>query len=114
MHRTFSAEFVFQLFSLLLWVLLVHAVYVTVVWPNAQAVIEQNRQMTKQDATYTPQRSWYIVLKDYEQESCFVLGLWALSIMGYKARNVSRERQILEQELLPIAEAVYRGFEGKS
>ena len=58
MQRTFSAEFVYQLFSLLLSVLLVHAVYVTLVWPNAQAVIEQNRQMVKQDASYTPQRSW--------------------------------------------------------
>ena len=106
MQRTFSAEFVFQLCSLLLSVLLVHAVYVTVIWPNAQAVIEQNRQMVKQDAAYTPQYSWYIVLKDYEQESCFVLSLWALSIMGYKARNVARERRILDQELVPIAEGM--------
>ena len=102
MQRTFSAEFVFQLFSLLLSVLLVHAVYVTLVWPNAQAVIEQNRQMVKQDASYTPQRSWYIVLKDYEQESCFVLMLWATAIMGYKARHVLRERRHLARPLLSV------------
>ena len=45
MQRTFSNEFIFQLFSLLLSVLIVHAIYVTVIWPNAQAEIEQNRAM---------------------------------------------------------------------
>ena len=45
MHKTFSNEFLFQLFSLLVSILLVHAVYVTVIWPNARADIEQNRAM---------------------------------------------------------------------
>lgn len=104
MQRTFSREFVFQLFSLLVSVLIVHAVYVTVVWPNAAAILERDRAMMKQDPNYTPQRSWYIVLKDYEQESCFVLGFWALAIMGYKARNAARERRMLDQPLLGIGE----------
>lgn len=106
MNRTFSREFVFQLFSLLVSVLIVHAVYVTVIWPNAAAVLERDRAMMKQDTNYTPQRSWFIVLKDYEQEACFVLGFWALAIMGYKARTASRERGMLDQPLLGIGEGV--------
>ncbi|MEO7385697.1 MAG: MotA/TolQ/ExbB proton channel family protein [Gammaproteobacteria bacterium] len=106
MHKTFSNEFLFQLFSLLLSILVVHAVYVTVVWPNAKADIEQNRAMTKQDPNYTAERSWFIVLKDWEQESCFVLGFWALAIMGYKTRGLTRERRILDRQLVPIAEGM--------
>jgi len=106
MQRTFSSEFLFQLFSLLVVILVVHATYVTVIWPNARADIEENRAMIRQDPNYTAQRSWYVVLKDWEQESCFVLGLWALGIMGYKTRRLVRERDILGRRLVPIAEGM--------
>ncbi|MEZ5566332.1 MAG: MotA/TolQ/ExbB proton channel family protein [Gammaproteobacteria bacterium] len=105
MQKTFSNEFIFQLFSLLLAVLVVHAVYVAVIWPNARAHIEQTRILVKQDPNYTTERSWYVVVKDWEQESCFVLGLWALAIMAYK-RRLARERRILNQQLVPIAEGM--------
>jgi hypothetical protein len=106
MQRTFSHEFLFQLFSLLVAILIVHATYVTVIWPNAKADIEQNRAMIKQDPNYTVEKSWYVVLKDWEQESCFVLGIWALGIMGYKTRRLARERGILNRQLVPIAEGM--------
>ena len=106
MQRTFSNEFIYQLFALLLAILVVHAVYVTVIWPNARAAIEQNRAMVKQDPNYAAQRSWFIVLKDWEQESCFILGIWALAIMGSKTRGLSRERRILHRQLVPIAEGM--------
>lgn len=106
MNRTFSTEFVYQLFSLLLAIILVHSVYVAVIWPNARAVMEEQRALTKQDPDYTPERSWYVVLKDYEQESCFVLGLWALAIMGYKTRGTARERRMLDESLVPLAEGM--------
>jgi len=106
MHRTFSNEFLFQLFSLLLAILLVHSVWVTVVWPNARADLDEQHAMSKKDPNYTAERSWYIVLKDWEQESCFVLGIWALAIMGYKTRGLSRERRILDRQLVPIAEGI--------
>jgi biopolymer transport protein ExbB/TolQ len=106
MQRTFSNEFIFQLFSLLVVILVVHATYVTVIWPNARADIEENRAMIRQDPNYTAQRSWYVVLKDWEQESCFVLGFWALGIMGYKTRRLVRERDILARRLVPIAEGM--------
>jgi biopolymer transport protein ExbB/TolQ len=106
MQRTFSNEFIFQLFSLLVTILIVHATYVAVIWPNARADIEQNRAMIKQDPNYTAEKSWYVVLKDWEQESCFVLGIWALGIMGYKTRRLARERGILNRKLVPIAEGM--------
>lgn len=106
MKPTFSREFVFQLFSLLIAVIVVHAVYVAVVWPNAEIVIQEQREQMRADPDFAPTRSWYVVLKDYEQEACFVLGLWALAIMGYKARESTRERAMFDQALVPIAEGM--------
>jgi biopolymer transport protein ExbB/TolQ len=44
------------------------------------------------------------VVKDYEQEACFILMLWASAIMGYKARRALHERQLLSQSLLQVSE----------
>lgn len=106
MNRTFSTDFVFQLFSLLLAVIVVHSVYVAIIWPNARLVLEEQRAAIARDPTFSPERSWFVVLKDYEQEACFVLGLWALAMMGYKARLATRERRILGQQLLPLGEGM--------
>jgi len=61
-------------------------------------LIEQNL------STEEVQRSVWVVIKDYEQESCFILALWAIAIMGYKARRAVRERQLLSQDLVQIAD----------
>jgi biopolymer transport protein ExbB/TolQ len=46
------------------------------------------------------------VVRDFEQESCFILMLWAFAIMAYKARSGLAERHLLEQDLLRIREGV--------
>ncbi|RME98988.1 MAG: MotA/TolQ/ExbB proton channel family protein, partial [Alphaproteobacteria bacterium] len=46
------------------------------------------------------------ILKDYEQESCFILMLWAMAIMGMKARDAQREWQLLSREFIPVSEGV--------
>ncbi len=35
---------------------------------------------------YEVQRSGFIVIKDFEQEACFILALWVVAIIGLKAR----------------------------
>ena len=47
-----------------------------------------------------------MVIKDYEQEAEIILMLWALAILGYKAIEQRRERQVLEAELLRLAEGM--------
>ena len=106
MKNTFSREFVFQLFALIISVILVHGIYVTVVWPNAEAVLTQTRTQMKTDPDYVPASSLYVIVKDYEQESCFVLMLWCLAIIGYKVYATIQQRRLLEQQLVPIAEGV--------
>ena len=106
MSKTFSREFVFQLFALIISVIIVHAIYVVVVWPNADAIMTEQRALMKQDPDYVPPSSLYVIVKDYEQESCFILMLWCLAIIGYKGNALIGERRLLEQQLMPIADGV--------
>ena len=99
-----SSEFIFQVFALVIAVIIVHAVYVTLIRPNANAIIEQQLALQAAGETVVAERSFYVVIKDYEQESCFILMLWVMSIIGYKAKRTLDERKLLNQSLLTVAE----------
>ena len=104
MKRSAGSEFVFQLFALLLAVIIVHAAYVTLVRPNAEVIMQQQAAQQLAGGAVTDQRSIYVVLKDYEQETCFILMLWALMIMAYKAKLSLREKQMLAHAMLNVKE----------
>ena len=102
MKRHLPVEFIFQLFSLFIAIILVHGIYVSIIRPNAAAVLEEQAILMNSDPDYIPERSPFVVVKDFEQECCFILMLWALSLMGYKTVLSSRERKILQMDLIPI------------
>ncbi|MGH8649274.1 MAG: MotA/TolQ/ExbB proton channel family protein [Burkholderiales bacterium] len=106
MFRHFPAEFVYQFFALIFSVILVHGAYVTVVRPNAEAHLVQQRALVAKQPDAEVESSLYVILKDYEQESELILMLWAMAILGYKWTVVARERGLLEQELLPLTEGI--------
>jgi len=106
MRKGLPNEFMFQLFALLIAVILVHAIYVAVIRPNATEMLEEQNVMIAEDPNYVVERSFFIIVKDFEQEACFVLMLWAFSIMGYKAVAARRERALLQQNLVPIADGM--------
>ncbi len=104
MKQRLSSEFLFQLFALLIAVIIVHTIYVGIVRPAADAHIAREAQLQAAGTDYVPQRSFAVVIRDFEQESCFILMLWALAIMGYKGRRSLREQALLERALLDIPE----------
>jgi biopolymer transport protein ExbB/TolQ len=97
-------EMFFQLVALLVAVIFVHTVYVTVVRPNADSQIRHAVEQAAAGQEYVVPRSFFVVIKDFEQEACFVLMLWALSIMGYKTRTTFREQNMWSIPLISIAE----------
>ena len=103
-----KSEFFYQVVALILSFVVVHTIYVGLVRPNAEAVLESERQaIAAQEAsgeTVTIERSAWVVLKDYEQETCFVLMLWVMAIMGLKARSVGSQRRLRSQALVSIEE----------
>ncbi len=67
MKRTFSSEFLYQVFALIIAVIIVHAIYVTVVRPQATAIIAEQTLRIQEDENYTPDRSLYVLVRDFEQ-----------------------------------------------
>jgi biopolymer transport protein ExbB/TolQ len=103
MKQKYLSEIVYQIFALIIVVIVVHAIYVAVIRPNADIVQQQQTMMQEADVSYVPDRSLYIVLRDFEQETCIILFLWALSMIGMKTVRTMRERAMLDRELLQVS-----------
>jgi len=103
MKKTYP-EFVFQLASLLVALILVHAAYITQVRPRADFIMAEQAAMMDADPDFVPERSVWVIIRDFEQEACFVLMLWAMAIMLYKSVAATREKSMLLAELVPLDE----------
>ncbi|MCZ6890443.1 MAG: MotA/TolQ/ExbB proton channel family protein [Gammaproteobacteria bacterium] len=103
---TLPFDLVYQVVALLVAIILVHLVYVTVIRPNADAILEVQAAAAAAGEPTVPERSLYVVMRDFEQESCLILMFWALAIMGLKARSGLRERRLLQDELIKVSEGM--------
>jgi len=106
MRKHLPVEFLYQIFSLILVIIMVHGIYVSVVRPNAEAELRADQIGMQEDPNYVPQRSVFVIIRDFEQEACFILFLWAVSIMTFKGVNSHRERLLLDMDLVPVAEGM--------
>ena len=106
MKRSLSTEFVYQLAALLLAVIVVHTLYVGWIRPNADALLEQQAALEAAGQAYAPSRSFFVVLKDYEQETCFILMFWAIAVMGYKAKTISKDRSLLKRRFISVSDGM--------
>ena len=95
-------QLIYQVFTLLIAFIIVHATYVTVVRPKAETFMAFEQQQIEQDPEYVQQRNFFVVIKDYEQEACFILMLWALAILGYKGVSGYRQKQLLATDVLAL------------
>lgn len=105
-RRFLPNEFLYQVFALIVTVIVVHAFYVTVVRPRADAVLAEQVVAASEDASFSAEPSFWVVIKDYEQEACFILMFWAFAILAYKALVTLEERALLQRELIPVREGV--------
>lgn len=106
MNRKLPNELLFTIVALLIATLVVHTVYVLHVRPVAEATLRMDRERMQEDPNYVADRSFYVVIKDYEQEATIILMLWALAIMGYKAQVQRRESEALAAELLKLPDGM--------
>jgi biopolymer transport protein ExbB/TolQ len=101
-----SVEFVYQIFSLILIIIVIHAVYVAVIRPHADAVLAAQAALLKEDKSRAIEPSVYVIIRDFEQETCFILMFWAMAIMAFKSVMTMRDRALLHQDLMPLAEGL--------
>src|SRR5262245_41118582 len=99
------SEFMVTLFALLFTVIFVHASYVSWIRPRGlQDIADEQTRM--RDVNYKPTRTFFLTIKDYEQETEIMHFMWALIIIGFKAFLVRRERKMLERELIHVPEGI--------
>jgi biopolymer transport protein ExbB/TolQ len=75
--------------------IIVHLGYIGYVRPEADLVLETARQ-----AGQSAPRDLVIVLKDYEQEICFILMLWGSYLILSKCRMILRNNYLFSVDLL--------------
>jgi biopolymer transport protein ExbB/TolQ len=102
----FSQNFIVQNVGLLVAVLLVAFLYGTVIRPKARELEITNRLLQAEsiETDYTPQRSIFIILKDFEQQACLTLMVWAVIILSYKLYLVAQESKLLRIKFIQIEE----------
>ncbi|MDT8399157.1 MAG: MotA/TolQ/ExbB proton channel family protein [Pseudomonadales bacterium] len=100
------SDFVYQIFALIISIIVVHAVYVAVIRPNAEAVLAQQQAIAASNPDYVQERSLYVVMRDYEQETTIILMFWAMAIIGLKMYRNNNERKLLERSLLKLSEGM--------
>jgi len=106
MKSRYPKEFQFSLISLLAATIVIHAIWTAWVRPNAQAVLAVQAEAMDKDPNYVPERSLFVIMKDWEQESCVILMLWAIAMIGFKNRNSRREQELLEQDPIRVPEGM--------
>ena len=101
-----SFEFIYQVVSLIVIVIIVHAAYAGIIRPRGDAILAEQAAAQAKDKSAVPTRSIYILIYDWEQEAEIILMLWALAIMGFKGAGILRQRGLLDENLIPLAEGV--------
>jgi biopolymer transport protein ExbB/TolQ len=114
MRSVFGREALFSVAALLISAILIQTIYATVIRPRAAAILALPAPVqseTGQGATAPPTgapvrnlRSVFVILKDYEQEVALILALWALSLIGYQASEVARNRRLLDKDYIELGE----------
>ncbi|MDC0213711.1 MotA/TolQ/ExbB proton channel family protein [Gammaproteobacteria bacterium] len=102
MNKDLQKDLIFQITSLMVAILLVHLVYVIAIRPNAEAILQADNERAQLGESFVQERSFYVVVRDYEQEACFILMLWAIAIMTYKSRSVLKQRELFNKNLINV------------
>jgi biopolymer transport protein ExbB/TolQ len=104
--KSAPSEFVVTLCALIFTIVTVHATYVALIRPQGEAITQAELARMKEDRTYVPKRSFYLVIKDFEQELEIIHFVWAMLIIGYKAWLVQRERKFLARDFIHVPDGI--------
>jgi len=81
--------------ALIISIIFVHLIYIGYVRPEASALIE----MAQAQGLSSP-RDVVVILKDYEQEICFILMLWGCFLITTNYREILKTKYLFSVDLL--------------
>lgn len=102
----FPKDFFFQIGSLFVSIIVVHTIFLLFIDPAAALQIEIANNENR-----APDRTIAIILKDFEQETCIMLAIWALSIMWIKWSRVKEQTNLLSIDVLGTESNKFITFE---
>ena len=106
MKTRYPKEFLYSLGALLAAVVVIHAIWSFWVRPSAQAVLAVQAEAMSKDPNFVPERSMLVIMKDWEQESCVILMIWAIAMIALKNRATRREQEMLDGDPVRIPEGM--------
>ncbi len=101
-----TIEFLYQLGALIMITIIIHACYASMIRPRADAHLKKEREVMLQDEGYIQERNFFVLIRDYEQEACFILAFWALTIIAYKGAVTIGECKLMQENLIPLDEGI--------
>src|SRR5262245_27900793 len=99
-----TEDFWFELFALIIIIIIVQTTYATIVRPQAEQIRAADIARMKTDTLYVPKLSPWVIVSEPEPETCVIFAFWAFTIMGRKALNLSRNRKLLQTDVLHLAD----------
>ncbi len=106
MKTRYPKEFLYSLGSLLAAVIVIQAIWTVWVRPGAQAVLAVQAESMRKDPNYVPERSMFVIMKDWEQESCVILMIWAVAMIVLKNSTTRREQELLDSDPVRVPEGM--------
>jgi len=82
--------------ALVFSVIIVHMVYIGYVRPEANALIEASQEQGRQSVP----RDIVVIVKDYEQEICFILLLWGCFLITNSYREILKTKYLFSVDLI--------------
>lgn len=80
-------------------------IYATVIRPRAAVILAA---VTKVDTTGNQDRSqlrsFWVIVRDYEQEIAFILATWSITLIVQQARSVASNRKLLDRVYVEVDE----------
>jgi len=89
------SEMIKSFIALIVSIMVVHLIYIGYVRPEADLVLELARQ-----AGQSAPRDLVVILKDYEQEVCFILMLWGSYLILSKSRPILKNKYLFTVDLI--------------
>jgi len=102
MQDTYQRDRLLHLGLLAGMFLIIHTVYTAYIRPRAESWVDEQRAAIAADPNHVPTGSFFVIIKDYEQETAIITAFWALSLSMMKMALVRRQRKPLEDGAIRV------------
>lgn len=97
-------EFFFSIAALLVSFIIIQSIYALVIRPKAALLMQHRLIEMQQGLRQTSLRSFYVIVKDYEQETAAILACWAIALVAFRAYAVVVDRRLLNVNFVEMNE----------